>query len=318
MSISRVSTYQLNKSLGNQLNGTQGKLNKLTQQITSGVKVSSTAENPVAARGIIKANKELADIEEYKANIDFAGNELKEVDGTLTSVNTQLTRAKDIAMQIANGTIGESEIKAYQSELDTIIESVKSLANTKYGDQYLFAGTRTETVPYAENDTNGLMYSGDYGNRYAIIGEDTTEPINLLGINVFGQANFTKTGDKIVFPNPDTGSSGVFGALYHLKAAIQDGSNIDSAAVKTAMGEIDEGFDTVVTAKTKIGAIGSSFDDMTTAFDNDSMSITELRSSLQDTDLPSAISDWYSVYQSMQASYSMMSQTMNVSLLNYI
>ena len=106
MSISRVSTYQLNKSLGNQLNGTQSKLNKLTQQITSGVKVSSTAENPVAARGIIKANKELADIEEYKANIDFAGNELKEVDGTLTSVNTQLTRAKDIAMQIANGTIG--------------------------------------------------------------------------------------------------------------------------------------------------------------------------------------------------------------------
>ena len=57
---------------------------------------------------------------------------------------------------------------------------------------------------------------------------------------------------------------------------------------------------------------------MQDAYANDTLSITELRSNLEDTDLPSAISDWYQTYQSLQASYQMFSQTMNVSLLNYI
>ncbi|MBQ3312112.1 flagellar hook-associated protein FlgL [bacterium] len=318
MAISRVSTYQSTQALSKQLNATQAKFNKLTQQISSGVKVSSTAENPVAARGIIKAKKELENIEEYKKNIELADNELSEVDDTLVSVGSQLTRAKDLAMQVANGTVGAEEIKAYQSELNSIIDNVKSLANTKYGDQYIFAGTRTETVPYEENAA-GLMYNGDYGNRYAIIGEETTEPINMLGIDVFGQASFTiDENGKIVFPDPDTDSKGIFGALYQLKAAIQDVENIDTSQLETAMKGIDDGFNTSVTARTKVGAISNGFDDIQSALDNDSLNITELCSNLQDTDLPSAISDWYSVYQSMQASYSMMSQTMNVSLLNYI
>ena len=74
----------------------------------------------------------------------------------------------------------------------------------------------------------------------------------------------------------------------------------------------------ITASRTKVGVLGSSFEDMNTAYDNDVLNLTQLKSNLQDTDLPSAISDWYSVYQSMQASYSMMSQTMDISLLNYI
>lgn len=319
MSISRVSTYQVNKSFAKQINNTQSKFNKLSQQIASGKRVTSVAGDPVAARGIIKANKQLSDIEEYQSNIKIADNELSEIDKTLVSVNDQLTRAKDLAMQVANGTLGAEQVKAYQAEIDSIIDNVTKLANTKYKDQYIFAGTRTETIPYSEDNVTGLMYKGDNGKRYAIIDEDKTEQINLLGSEIFGQASFTKDADgKIHFPNPDTDSSGVFGALYHIKAAIQDADNVDSDAVRAAMGDLDKSVEVVIAGSAKVGAQGTSFDDMLTVFDNDSLNIDKLRSNLQDTDLPSAISDWYSVYQSLQGSYSMMSQTMDISLLNYI
>lgn len=316
MSISRVSTYQVNKSFSTQLNNTQSKFNQLTEQISSGVKINSTTDDPVAARSIIKANKELSALEEYKENIELADVELSQIDSTLGAVNDQLNRAYDLAMQISNGTMGADELIAYQEELDSIIDNVTRLANTQYNDQYLFAGTRTTTPPYSE-DTNGLVYAGNNEKRYAIIGENKTEEINLIGNELFGQATFTKDVDGNITID-ESNTSGALGALYQLKAAIQDSANVDDSKVKSAMGGINDGIDTITAGRTKVGAVGETFDDMLTTYENDSLNLTELRSNLQDTDLPSAISNWYSVYQSLQASYSMMGQTMNVSLLNFI
>ena len=316
MSISRVSTYQVNKSFSTQLNNTQAKFNKLTQQISSGDRITSTMEDPVAARGIIKANKELGFISEYKSNIETADIELSQIDKTLKSINDELNKAYDLSMQIANGTMGAEQLTAYKEQLDAIIDNVTRLANTQYNDQYIFSGTRTTTIPYSESN-DGIIFAGNSEKRYAITGENKTQEINLIGEELFGSASFTKDADgNIVFD--ESKSSGAFGALYQLKAAIQDTENIDNTAVKAAMGGLDEGINTVTAGQTKVGAVGATFDDILTSYENDSNNLIKLRSNLQDTDLPSAISDWYSAYQSMQASYSMMSQTMNVSLLNYI
>lgn len=316
MSISRVSTYQVNKSFSNQLNNTQAKFNKLTQQISSGTKINSTIDDPVAARGIIKANKELDSIDGYKQNIESAGVELSQIDSTLKSINDQLSRAYDLAMQVSNGTMGADQLVAYQEEIDSIIDNVTRLANTEYNDQYIFSGTRTTTPPYSE-DANGVLYAGNAENRYAIIGEGKVQEINLIGEDLFGNAAYTKDADgNITFDSAN--SSGAFGALYQLKAAIQDPDNVDDAAVKESMSGLYTGMDNVTAGQTKVGAVGETFDDMLASYENDSINLTELRSNLQDTDLPSAISDWYSSYQAMQASYSMMGQTMNVSLLNFI
>ena len=74
----------------------------------------------------------------------------------------------------------------------------------------------------------------------------------------------------------------------------------------------------VSAVRTKTGALGKEFEDIQNTYTNDTISLKQLRSDLEDTDLPSAVSDWYSTYQSLQASYQMFSQTMDVSLLNYI
>ncbi len=316
MSISRVSTYQLNKAFSNQLSNTQSKFNKLAEQIGTGVRVSSMSDDPVAAGSIIKVNKQMTDIETYLSNIESADIELSQVDSTLKSINDQLEKAHDIAMQVSNGTMGADELQAYQNELDAIIDNVKKLTNTQYNDKYLFAGTRTTTIPYTEND-EGLIYKGNNENRSVLIGDNKTKTINYIGKELFGEAVYTtdEEGNRIFDASQ---SSGAFGALYQLKEAIKNPENIDETAVKSAMGGLDTSIDTITGAKTRAGAIGESLEDMKTAYANDSLRLTELRSNLQDTDLPSAISNWYSVYQAMQASYSMMSQTMNVSLLNFI
>lgn len=316
MSISRVSTYQLNKAFSNQIGNTQSKFNQLAAQIASGVAVSSMADNPVAAGSIIKANKQLEDIATYKDNIESSGVEMSQVDSTLKSINDQLSRAHDLAMQVSNGTMGEDELKAYQSELNAIIDNVTRLANTKYNDKYLFSGTRTTTPPYAENES-GLLYDGNNESRSVLIGDNKTQSINVIGKNLFGEASFTTDAEGVITFDA-AGSSGAIGALYQFKAAIQDSGNVDLAAVKSAMGGITDGVDSITAGKTRMGAVGKVMEDMLSAYENDELNLTELRSNLQDADLPSAISAWYSTYQSLQASYSMMSKSMSSSLLDFI
>ncbi len=316
MSISRVSTYQLNKAFSNQLSNTQSKFNQLAQQISSSVTVSSVSDNPLAAGSIIKANKQISEIKTYQSNIENSDLELAQVDNTLKAINDQLGKAHDLAMQVSNGTNGAEELTAYKNELDAIIDNVTRMANTQYNDKYLFSGTRTTTKPYTVTD-EGLLYGGNNEKRATLVGEDKTQDISVIGKDVFGEAAFTYDAEgNMVFD--ETNSSGALGALYQFKAALQDTENVDIASVQSAMGKISSGMDSITASKTRIGAIGEVFEDMLSSYQNDELNLTELRSNLQDTDLPSAISDWYSVYQSMQASYSMMSQTMNTSLLNYI
>lgn len=326
MAIGRVSTYQFNKSFTSQVNNTQSKFNKLSQQITSGKKVTSVADDAVAAKGIIKANAQLADIETYVANLKMADNELTQTDSTLKSINDQLQKAYDLAMTVSNGTTGADQMEAYRQELDSIIDNVTRLANTKYGDKYLFSGTNTTTMPYEES-ANGMQYQGNDGARYALVGEgknetidtisdDKKQQINVIGKDIFGYASYTKDADGNITMD-DANSAGVFKALFDLKAAIQN-DPIDEDAARATLDELNDGMTKVTAERTRTGALGQEFDDMQDAYANDTLSITELRSNLEDTDLPSAISDWYQAYQSLQASYQMFSQTMNVSLLNYI
>lgn len=331
MAIGRVSTYQFNTSFAKQVNNTQSKFNKLSQQISSGKRVTSVTDDAVAAKGIIKANSQLADIETYLANLKQADNELTQTDKTLGAINDKLQEAYDLAMTVANGTTGEDQMNAYRQQLDSIIDSVTRLANTQYGDKYLFAGTNTTTEPYQLDNTNGLVYAGNDGARYALVGQaknelpyvisdEKKEQINFIGEQIFGQVKFATDNDgniTIDDNDPDVTNSGAFHALLQLKQAIQ-GDPVDEDATRKAMANLDKSITTVTAARTKTGAMGQEFEDIQDAYANDTINIKQLRSNLEDTDLPSAVSDWYSTYQSLQASYQMFSQTMNVSLLNYI
>ena len=300
MAIGRVSTYQLNKSFTGQIGNTQAKFNKLSQQIQSGKRVSSITDDAVAARGIIKANSQLGDIETYVANLKQADNELTQTDSTLKSVSDKLQEAYDLAMTVANGTNGEEQLEAYRQQLDSIIESVTALANTKYGDQYLFSGTRTTTPAYTKTD-DGLTWNGNDEARYALIGQDQKEQINFSGYDIFGDAQVQTdpaTGEKTV-----TGD-GAFKALYELKIALES-DDVDTEKARETLTGLNEGIESVTGSRTKAGALGSQFDDLQTTYTNDTLNIKQLRSNLEDVDLPSAISDWYSSYQALQASYQM-------------
>ncbi|MBR1907892.1 flagellar hook-associated protein FlgL [bacterium] len=187
--LTRTTSSQMSDSLVKYMASTQGKFNKLSTQLATQKKITSITDDAVAAKSILNAKKEINLYNGYIQNMKNSQYELKAVEDTMKSANTQASRALDVGMMASNGTYSETEMSAFKQEVDGIIKTMTSLANSKYDDAYLFSGTAALKMPYdlepsaAQTFTdNGdgtytKSVSDDDGNitTYTMVNSGTTE-----------------------------------------------------------------------------------------------------------------------------------------------
>ena len=75
-------------------------------------------------------------------------------------------------LQISNDTYSEKDYKAVQKEIEQLLNSALSVANTKdaFG-RTIFSGFSQSGAPVELNDTGQYEYKGDLGKRSAFIGD---------------------------------------------------------------------------------------------------------------------------------------------------
>lgn len=152
--LSRTTSSQMSASLVNYMATTQGKFNKLSTQLGTQKKINSITDDAVAAKSILSAKREINLYNGYIKNMQTAQYELNAANDAIKSSEGRVSRAKDIALMVANGTYSQTEIDGFKKEVDGIIDTMTSLANTEYGDTYLFSGTATLQKPYTTTKNN--------------------------------------------------------------------------------------------------------------------------------------------------------------------
>ena len=55
----------------------------------------------------------------------------------------------------------DSQSAALASEVSGILQQAVTLANSQYGDQYIFGGTSTATAPFSIDATGNVTYNGN-------------------------------------------------------------------------------------------------------------------------------------------------------------
>ena len=85
---------------------------------------------------------------------------------------------------------GSQESATLSSQVNGILQQAVSLANSQYGQQYIFGGTSTTTAPYSiDNSTGVVTYTGN--SSYIQVKTSTanasssTTAVNLTGDDVF-------------------------------------------------------------------------------------------------------------------------------------
>ncbi len=210
------------------VNQTQANEQKYTNEISTGVSVNSLSDNPAAASQDFLLRTEISANDSFIQSANTLTSQMQVADTALGSVVTQVTSAISLATEGANGTLNASNLQSIANQISGIRDEVVSLANSSYQGQYLFAGSKSQTQPFAlgTGTPPAVIYSGDTTLSYTMTPNGQQIQMNLPGSSLFG-----------------SGSTGVIAALNNLINDFNTGAS--SATVTTDIASLTSGMSTV-------------------------------------------------------------------------
>lgn len=183
----RISSMQIFNIANKSMADANQAIVKTQEQIASGKRVLTPADDPVAATKIMQLTDELAALDQYNKNIDVAQNNLVLEESILSNINNLTTRIQELAVQAGNtGTLTQNEYGALASEVDARLDELKSLLNTRNANgDYIFGGYNSQQEPFSGDAETGFRYNGDEGQQRIKIAHNTTIAANDSGKAAF-------------------------------------------------------------------------------------------------------------------------------------
>lgn len=183
----RISSIQ---AFNNGVTGIQRNYSNVTrtqEQISTGKKILTPADDPVASARLLQLSQEKAQYEQYSSNITAAKNSLTQEESILNSVGNVLQRVREIAVQAGDAAQDKTDKAALAKELAEREDELLNLLNSRNArGEYLFSGNLGKNVPFILDPATGeYAYLGDEGQREIQIASSTYLPINDNGKVLF-------------------------------------------------------------------------------------------------------------------------------------
>ena len=143
----------------------QSGLNKTQQQVATGRRILTPADDPAGAASVLQVSQADGLTMQHAENRNLARNSLGIEDGVLHSFSDLMQAIKTTVIGAGNGTLGNVERGFMASELRGQLDQLIGLANSTDGNgNYLFSGFQSHTVPFARSGST-VSYTGDTGLR---------------------------------------------------------------------------------------------------------------------------------------------------------
>jgi flagellar hook-associated protein 3 FlgL len=258
-------------NLAASLDKTQADQQQLTSELSSGMRVNTLSEDPLAAGNNVLLLNQIQQDDSFTQNANLVTGRLQVADTALGSVVSQLTHAVSLATSANNGTMNANDVKSIASQIAGVLGEVTTLANTSYQGQYVFAGGQTSSAPFvtsAATSPGTTTYGGD-------------QDINYLEMPNGQKIQLNVPGDKIFM---GAGSSNVFAALNNLVADYSTGTvdanqaAADTQALSAALNYVSQQRVTIDSSITQLGTASD-------AITNEKMQLTTAQTNLMQADL---------------------------------
>lgn len=182
----RISTLQFFNSGVSDMTGLNSQVVKTQSEISSGTRVETPADDPVAAARILQLEEDAALRKQYDNNIDGARGRLEYEEGVLTSVNAAIQRVNELTIQAGNGSYNQENRASLAKEITVIQDQLASLVNSKNASgEYLFGGFQGGSEPFERQANGAYVYKGDEGQRFVQIASSTQIAISDSGKDIF-------------------------------------------------------------------------------------------------------------------------------------
>lgn len=272
----------------------------LQTQIATGKKIQQASDDPNAASQIAELDRKDADAAVYGTNLTMAGSLLDQASSVISQINTQLTRATELATQAGNGTQTDASRQSIGVELKSIVDAIVGLANsTNVRGQPLF-GTPGGTQAVTANADGSYAYATTNVSEVPIADGQTVQATESA-TRLFKMANGKDT----------------LSVLSNLASALQTGGDV-SDTVSSALTDLKAGIDQVANVQASVGARGARVDLQQQLLTTANTDRADLRQKLESVDTTQAIVELQQMMTALSATQASFSKLSNLSLFDYL
>lgn len=301
----RITNNMMSQNLLQNLESTQGKINDLQNQLSSGLRINRPSDDPVGIQNAMRLKSNISSVGQWKSNADAAVDYMNTTDSTLGDMTSMLQRVRELTVQGANGTLGTDDRTAIADEVGQISDQLHMMANTQVGSKYIFSGTATDKAlevqdPVTKVWSTQVSPGNDQDVKFEV-GNNLNIPISVNGNTLFG--------DTTAIP------SGIFTTLSALTTALKAN---DSTGINTALGNIDTNINNVIAQRADLGARLNRLTAIQNQLDSTSTNLQQNLSSIQDVDMAKTITDFTSQQNTYKAALSVGAKIIQPSLVDFM
>jgi flagellar hook-associated protein 3 FlgL len=276
------------------------RLSAAEQEIATGRRINKPSDNPSESARLMRHDLRLQRVNQFARNNDNAKLWVGSADQALQAGAAYLERARTLAVQAGNDTLGIEENRAIAGEIRSIAQGLLAMANTKVSGRAIFAGTADTPGAY---DASGA-YVGDLGQVTRALDSDETVVVGFQGPDVFGTSD---AGD------PMNGTT--FEMLEALATAVESG---DTAQVRAGLEGVDTAMGRIGVVQGRVGAASQQLDAAELRQGAERLNTEEHISKIRDVDIAEAVVRLRSAEVSYEATLSAAARALSRSLLDFI
>jgi flagellar hook-associated protein 3 FlgL len=248
----RISTSQLYDQGATGMNNQLSALNKTQQQISSGLRILTPADDPAASASVLQVSQLQSVNTQYQSNRTSANNTLGTEDSVLQQVSNLIVSAQSLTTSAGNATLSNSDRANIATQLQAQLQELVGLANSHDGaGNYLFAGNQSTSQPFSQNGAT-IQYGGDSGTKATQVSGSQQIAVNDSGEQVFmavpaGNGTFgtaassSNTGTGVIDNGSVTDTSLLTHDNYSLNFAVSGGATTYSVVDTTTGTTVSSG-----------------------------------------------------------------------------
>ncbi|MBU6366013.1 MAG: hypothetical protein KJT01_07365 [Gemmatimonadetes bacterium] len=301
----RVTSAEVLHASQRRLQSTMVGIERLREDIASGVKVRRMSDDPAAASDVVRVGSALRALTQHKRNVDLGVAKAQAEESALDSLGSVLTRAYEIGLAQSGSTANQSTRGLARAEVDRLVENAVTLGNTRFGDDYLFGGNRSGEAPFRVPASPAQGFSN--------LTKDGL-PVNPAGASTIeiGAGRFISPAHNgtEVFLDTDALES-----LRALSTALGDNNR---EAIEQASARAQAAFSSLQERVTESGARLATLQDTALSLGGQELQLVSYRSGLRDTDVETAMTELIGKQTIYQAAMSATSRILGLSLANYL
>src|SRR3954464_5424267 len=143
-----------------QLEGTNMKLQKSMQRLSSGYRINTAADDAAGLAISEKLRAQIGGLSQASRNVAAGGPLVPPAAGQLNEVHSMLQRVRELAVQYKNGTLSTEDRTAIQSEVNQLGSEIERIGTSAgFNGISLLSSASTITFQVGANDGDAIAVS---------------------------------------------------------------------------------------------------------------------------------------------------------------